>query len=110
MNKSSGQVTTARISQVTGVVSPAGTCTGAYTNPTTLLPLAWSGAAGLHTITPTGSGSALAVAEYGTPSSVALLKIQTPTGCTLEVPGSPFVDPFSNNGLASVDVFPSRPY
>jgi hypothetical protein len=109
-NKSSGQVTTARISQVTGVVSPAGTCTGAYTNPTTLLPLAWSGAAGLHTITATGSGSALAVAEYGTPSSVALLKIQTPTGCTLEVPGSPFVDPFSSNGLASVDVFPSRPY
>jgi hypothetical protein len=109
-NNSSGQVTTARFSQTSGVVSLAGTCTGGYTNPTALAPLAWTNAAGLHTGTTTGAGGGLAVAEHGVPSSVALLLIQSGTGCTREVPGSPFVDPFSNNGLESLDVFPSRPY
>jgi hypothetical protein len=109
-NNSSGQVTTARVSQVTGAVSVAGTCMGAYTNPTTLAPSFWTAPAGLNTITTTGAGGALAVTEYGAPSSVALLKIQTATGCTLELPGSPFGDPFSNKGLSSVGVFPSRAY
>ena len=109
-NNASGQVTTARVSQVTGVVSAAGTCTGAYTNPTALAPSFWTTPAGLNTITTAGAGGALAVAEYGAPSSVALLKIQNTTGCTLELPGSPFADPFSSNGVSSVGVFPSRVY
>lgn len=109
-NNSSGQVTTARISQTTGIVSLAGVCSSGYTNPTTLAPLAWTHPAGLHTGTTTGAGGGLAVAEYGSPSSVAILLIQANTGCTREVPGSPFADPFSNNGLGSLDVFPSRPY
>lgn len=109
-NNSSGQVTTARMSQVTGVVVPALACTAGFTNPTTLVPLTWTAPAGLHTMNTTASGAGLAVAEYGSPSSVALLKIQPSTGCTKEVPGSPFVDPFSINGTASLDVFPSRPY
>ena len=109
-NNASGQVTTARISQVTGVVSPAGVCTSGFTNPTTLAPLTWTQAGGLHTIKTTSTGVGVAVAEKGSPSSVALLQVQTASGCTREVTGSPFTDPFSTMGLASVDVFPSRIY
>ena len=112
-NNGSGQVTTARINQTTGVVSNAGVCTAGFTNPTTLAPLAWSRAAGLHTTKTTAAGVDLVVAEDGTPSSVALLAIQNASGCTKEVTSSPFVDPFSNftfTGLESIDVFPSRPY
>jgi hypothetical protein len=61
----------------------------------------------------TAAGVGLAVAEDGTPSSVALLAIQNASGCTKEVTSSPFVDPNSNftfSGLESIDVFPSRPY
>lgn len=108
-NNSSGQVTTARISPA-GVVNNAVACTGVFTNPTTLAPAAWSVPAGLHTVKATGNGAGLVVAEYGSPSSVALLKIQGPTGCTVEVPGSPYTDTNSNLGLLSIDVFPSRPY
>ena len=112
-NNSSGQVTTARVSQVTGAVITALACTAGYTNPTALAPLAWAFPAGLHTMSTTGAGGGLVVSEYGTPSSVALLRIQNATGCTREVSGSPFVDPFSNftfSGLESIDVFPSRSY
>lgn len=112
-NNGSGQVTTARINPTLGIVSNAGTCTAGFANPTTLNPLAWSRAAGLHTMKTTSAGVRLAVAEDGTPSSVALLAIQNASGCTKEVPSSPFVDPNSNftfTGLESIDVFPSRPY
>ena len=112
-NRGSGQVTTARINQTSGVVSNAGICTAGFTNPTTLNPLAWTGAGGLHTMKTTPSGTGLVVGENGTPSSVALLGIQNASGCTKEVTGSPFVDPNSNftfSGLESIDVFPSRPY
>ncbi len=111
-NNYSGKLTTAKLSAA-GVVSavPPGNCTGVYTNPTTLNNMSgWFSSAGIHTVTTTGSGTMLAVAEYGVPSSVALLKVQTPTGCTWEVPGSPFTDPNSLNGLYSVSVFPSRPF
>jgi hypothetical protein len=112
-NNGSGQVTTARINQTTGIVSNAGTCTAGFTNPTTLNPLSWTRAAGLHTLKTTGAGVGLAVGENGTPSSVALLAIQNASGCTKETSASPFIDPNSNftfTGLESVDVFPSRPY
>ena len=112
-NRGSGQVTTARMNQISGVVSNAGTCTAGFTNPTTLTPLAWTGAGGLHTMKITPSGTGLVVAEDGTPSSVALLGIQNASGCTKEVAASPFADPNSNfsfSGLESIDVFPSRPY
>jgi hypothetical protein len=111
-NNFSGQVTTAKLTPA-GVLSaiPPGSCTGLFTNPTTLNnPSGWFFSAGIHTVTTTGSGNLLVVAEYGVPSSVALLKVQNPTGCTREAPASPFTDPFSNNGLYSVSVFPSRPY
>jgi hypothetical protein len=112
-NNGSGKVTTARMNQTSGILSNAGPCTVGFTNPTTLAPLAWTRAAGLHTIKTTPTGAVLAVAEDGTPSSVALLVIQTASGCTKETISSPFVDPNSNftfSGLESVDVFPSRPY
>lgn len=109
-NNASGQVTTARISQVTGAVSTTVACSAGYTNPTTLNLFSWTAPAGVHTISTTGPGGALVVAEYGSPSSVALLQIKASNGCTKELPGSPYADPFSNNGLSSIDVFPSRPY
>jgi hypothetical protein len=111
-NNSSGQVTTAHLSSTTGVVSQilSSACTGGYTNPTTLTPAAWILPAGVHTVKTTPSGTGIVVAEFGAPSSVALLAIQNASGCTKEVPGSPFIDPFSNFGLYSIDVFPSRPF
>ena len=112
-NNGSGQVTTARVSQLTGAVTTTGTCTGGFTNPTTMFPSSWTAAAGLHTVATTGTGQNLVVAEQGTPSSVALLQIQNGTGCTKEYSASPFADPNSNftfTGLDSIDVFPSRPY
>jgi len=111
-NNFSGQVTTAKLTPA-GVLSaiPPGSCVGLFTNPTTLNNSSgWFFSAGIHTVTTTGTGNLLVVAEYGVPSSVALLKVQTPTGCTREAPASPFTDPFSNNGLYSVSVFPARLY
>ena len=114
-NNVSNQVTTAKINGASGILSPFSSiiCTAGFTNPTTLAPAFWSSAAGLHTITTTASGNFLAVAEFGSPSSVASLKIQSSSGCTREVTGSPFADPFSSSGasaLRSLDVYPSRPY
>lgn len=110
-NNYSGQVTTAQLSS-TGVVSAITTCVGLFTNPTTLKNPSsfWTFSAGIHTVLPTGTGQKIVVAEYGVPSSVALLKVQAATGCTHEVAASPFADPFSNRGLFSVSVFPSRPF
>jgi len=108
-NNTSGAVSTFRITDGTGVITPAGACGGGYTNPTPLRPLSWSYPAGLHTIKTTTSGADLAVTEFGVPSSVALLEIQNATGCTKEAAGSPFTDSNSND-LNSLDVLPSRPY
>jgi hypothetical protein len=112
-NNYSGQVTTAKLSPA-GVVSAIapGSCIGLFTNPTTLNNPSsfWFSAAGNHTVTTTGSGNMLVVAEYGVPSSVALLKIQFATGCTREAPASPFINPYSNIGLYSVSVFPERSF
>ena len=110
-NDYSNQVTTAKLSTA-GIVSAlsATACTGTFTNPTTLNPGSWNFPAGLHTVTTTGSGAALVVAEFGSPSSVALLRIQNPSGCTKEITTSPYSDGNSNSGLFSLDVFPSRSY
>ena len=109
-NNNSNQVTSAKVATATGIVSPAPACSGIYTNPTTLIPGTWTVAAGLHSVKATGTGTGLVVAEYGSPSSVALLKIQNVTGCTTEITTSPYTDPNSSNGLMSIDVFPPRPY
>jgi hypothetical protein len=109
-NNYSNQITTLRLDPITGLVSNTSPCSGVYTNPTTLTPGVWNFPAQLHTMVNTASGGGLAVVEYGTPSSVALVQVQNPTGCTKEVPTSPFIDPNSNHGLFSLDVFPSRPY
>lgn len=110
-NDGSGQVTTAHLSSTTGVVSQIGSsaCTAGYTNPTTLNPGSWIFPAGVHTVKTTPSGTGIVVAEYGAPSSVAALAVQTASGCTKEITTSPFIDPNSNN-LYSIDVFPSRPF
>ena len=110
-NDGSGQVTTAHLSIITGVVSQiaSSACTAGYTNPTALNPGSWIFPAGVHTLKTTPSGSGIVVAEYGAPSSVAALAIQNASGCTRELSTSPFADPFSNS-LYSIDVFPSRQY
>ena len=112
-NKASGQVSTFKINQVSGAITLLGPCPPGYTVTTTLFnPGTWIYPAGLHTTATGGAGTRLVVAEYGVPSSVSLLKINGPTGCMKELvsTGSPFPDPSSNNGLESIDVFPSRPY
>jgi len=110
-NDGSGQVTTAHLSIITGVVSQiaSSACTAGYTNQTALHPGSWIFPAGVHTLKTTPSGSGIVVAEYGAPSSVAALAIQNASGCTRELSTSPFADPFSNS-LYSIDVFPSRQY
>jgi len=106
----SGMVTTAYVNQTSGVVTTfLHACTAGHTNQTTLAGGSWSYNLGLHTVYPKGTGLELAVAEYGGVSETALLNIDN-WGCTEEVVLSPYTDPYSSNGLVSIDIFPSRPY
>jgi len=112
-NNLSRQVTTIKLAPAAGIVTaiPSTTCTGLFTNPTNLNNTSgWMFNAGIQTEQTTGTGGVIYVAEFGTPSSVAVLKVQN-TGCTREaVPfGSPFTDPASN-AATGVAVFPPRPF
>lgn len=117
-NNSSGQITTATFAQpvVTGQagVFPNPPCTPLHTNPTALRAATWAFDAGIQTSLTVGTGTRLYVAEYGNPSSVALLKVDA-AGCTEEFALSPFVDPNSNftpNGFGAIalNAWPLRPF
>jgi 6-phosphogluconolactonase (cycloisomerase 2 family) len=71
----------------------------------------WSYLAGLALASQTGNGGGVYVAEFGSPSGIALVSL-TVTGqkCSLqEVKGSPFVDTHSQ-GLLSIGTFPPRSF
>ncbi len=66
----------------------------------------------MATVSPSGSGEGLYVAEYGNPvGAAALLRINPSTGCTTEVNGSPYaVDNSPYAKLNSLAVWPPRPF
>lgn len=114
-NNSNGKVTTVDFTETpTPALALAGPCTAPFTNPTSLRPASWAIDAGIQTSTTTGTGTRLYVAEYGAPSSVALLAVNA-AGCTREAPLSPFTDNNSNYslygfGLTSINAWPPRPF
>jgi 6-phosphogluconolactonase (cycloisomerase 2 family) len=71
----------------------------------------WSYLAGLGLASQTGNGGGVYVAEFGAPSSIALLSLAVSgQTCTMqEVPGSPFADP-NSQGLLSIGTFPPRSF
>jgi sugar lactone lactonase YvrE len=71
----------------------------------------WSYLAGLSLISDTGNGGGVYVAEFGSQSGIAVVKIKDSAGtCTLqEVSTSPVSDP-SSPGLLSIGSFPPRAF
>jgi hypothetical protein len=64
---------------------------------------------GMATAMPVGSGGFLYVGQRANGANVALLQINSSTGCLTEVPGSPF--PSGKQGFAeSVAAWPPRPF
>jgi hypothetical protein len=72
---------------------------------------AWSYLAGLGLASATGTGQGVYVAEFGSPSSIAEIRLTVSNGsCSLaEAPGSPIADPDSD-GLLSITTFPPRSF
>ena len=71
----------------------------------------WSYLAGLSLEKTTGTGGVVYVAEFGAPSSIGMIKVNSAGGkCTLkELPTSPVSDP-NSPGLLSIGSFPPRPF
>jgi sugar lactone lactonase YvrE len=71
----------------------------------------WSYLGALGLIAQTGNGGGLYVAEFGTPSAIAMVTLASSGGkCSLqEVPQSPFADP-NSQGLLSIGTFPPRSF
>jgi hypothetical protein len=71
----------------------------------------WSYLAGLALATNTGTGGEVYVAEFGAPSSIAMIGVTSANGqCSLqEAPGSPVADP-NSSGLLSIASFPPRSF
>jgi hypothetical protein len=71
----------------------------------------WSYLSGLALQQTTGTGGMVYVAEFGAPSSIAMIKVTSSGGkCTLkEMPNSPISDPDSP-GLLSIGSFPPRAF
>jgi 6-phosphogluconolactonase (cycloisomerase 2 family) len=69
----------------------------------------WSYLAGLTLATSTGSGGTVYAAEFGSPSSIAVVNVQSSAGkCSLkEASTSPVADP-NSPGLLSIGSFPPR--
>jgi 6-phosphogluconolactonase (cycloisomerase 2 family) len=72
---------------------------------------AWSYLAGLGFASDTGNGHGVYVAEFGSPSSIAEVRVKASNGeCSLaEVSGSPVEDP-NSPGLLSIATFPPRSF
>jgi 6-phosphogluconolactonase (cycloisomerase 2 family) len=71
----------------------------------------WSYLAGLGLISQTGNGGGVYVAEFGNPSTIAMVKLESSGGqCSLrEASKSPFADP-NSPGLLSIGTFPPRSF
>ena len=71
----------------------------------------WSYLGGMGLISETGNGGGVYVAEFGSPSGIAMVTLETTGGkCSLqEVPQSPFTDA-NSQGLLSIGTFPPRAF
>jgi hypothetical protein len=71
----------------------------------------WSYLAGLALASPKGNGQGVYIAEFGTPSTIAEVRVQASNGqCSMsEAPGSPIEDP-NSNWLLSIATFPPRSF
>ena len=105
-NTQGGTISAAFFDQTTGTLS-TGCISGKlrhYGNP-------WFYLGGLALQKTIGTGGAVYVAEYGSPSSIGVIHLKSANGaCTLkELPKSPAADPDSP-GLLSIGNFPPRPF
>ncbi|MGA7630775.1 MAG: beta-propeller fold lactonase family protein [Terriglobales bacterium] len=106
INTQGATVTAFFFNTATGVLS--GGCQSATVNGQSA---DWSYLAGVGLASQTGNGGGVYVAEFGAPSSIALLSLAVSgQTCTMqEVPGSPFADP-NSQGLLSISTFPPRSF
>jgi 6-phosphogluconolactonase (cycloisomerase 2 family) len=105
-NNQSGKVTAAFFDKDTGKLTKgcvSGVLKGYVTD--------WSYTAGLSLAQTTGTGRFVYVAEFGSPSSIAEVKVTSAGGkCSLkELPKSPAADP-NSPGLLSIGTFPPQPF
>jgi len=105
-NNQSGTITAAFFDKSTGKLSKgciSGVLKGYVTD--------WSYTASLALDQTTGTGGVVYVAEYGAPSSIGMVNVESGGGkCTLkESSKSPIADP-NSPGLLSIEVFPPRPF
>lgn len=105
-NTQGGQITAAFFDKTNGTLTKgcsSGFLRGFDTN--------WSCVGTLATATTSGSGNVVYAAEFGSPGSIAMVRVKSSGGkCTLkEFSASPVVDPQSP-GLLSIGVFPPRSF
>jgi hypothetical protein len=105
-NSQSGNVTAAFFNKNTGGVLP-----GCASKQLSGFYNGWSYVGELATRDTSGTGGVLYVAEFGVPSSIAILTVNSNgSTCTLtESTASPASD-FLSPGLLSIEVFPPRPF
>jgi 6-phosphogluconolactonase (cycloisomerase 2 family) len=105
-NNQSGTITAAFFDKSTGTLSRG--CISAYLKG---YDSDWSYTASLALDRTTGTGGVLYVAEYGAPSSIGMVNVESAGGkCTLkESSKSPVADP-NSPGLLSIGAFPPRPF
>jgi hypothetical protein len=106
-NNQSGNVTAAFFNPSTGSLLPG--CTSARLSG---FYDTWVYTASMVTENTSGSGGVLYVAEYGVPSSIGILTINTDgQQCTLtESSNSPASDPITSGGVMSIWAYPPRPF
>jgi hypothetical protein len=105
-NTGSGKVTAAFFNRETGTV------TSGCVSPTLKgFDHTWVFLSSPVTEQTTGTGSALYLAEFGSPSSIAVIDVTSGAGqCTLtEKPASPVLAP-NTNALLSIGMYPPRPF
>jgi 6-phosphogluconolactonase (cycloisomerase 2 family) len=105
-NNQGDKITAAFFNKSTGKLSKgcaSGNLKGYVTN--------WSYVAGLALAKNTGTGGVVYVAEFGAPSSIGMIKVNSAGGkCALkELPNSPVSDP-NSPGLLSIGSFPPRSF
>jgi len=105
-NNQSGTITAAFFDKSTGKLSRG--CISSYLKG---FDSDWSYTASLAFDQTTGTGGVVYVAEYGAPSSIGMVNVESAGGkCTLkESSKSPVADP-NSPGLLSIGAFPPRPF
>ena len=106
VNTQGDTVSALNFNKATGQLSP-----GCTSNHITGESANWSYLAGMGLISTSGNGGGVYVAEFGAPSSIAMVTLTTSGGkCSLrEASSSPFADTESQ-GLLSIGAFPPRSF